>query len=279
MAEAKKGTLKETFVREGTGCLYMGTPEPILMAGEVIPGFEIFADYVNGAKQAEAVKVLVDVEELILAEEEPEENTATSDVKAAGDQNEEPDLETYILNSIMDIFYDDYDVSFSTLFETDDVFYSKVNAMNSDFAYLCDVLPNGYTICDDHFMHLFDINSTQTESFNIGTIDNPKNILLSSNLTHEEREKIIETLKKRQKVFAWSYEDMPGIDREIAEYKIPTYPHISSVKQKKRRLRPEWALLVKEEVEKQWRAKFMEVVDDTKWLANIVPVPKKDGRV
>ena len=54
---------------------------------------------------------------------------------------------------------------------------------------------------------------------------------------------------------------MPGIDREIIEHKIPTYPHMSPVKQKKRRLRPEWALLVKEEVEKQWRAKFLEVVD------------------
>ena len=48
-----------------------------------------------------------------------------------------------------------------------------------------------------------------------------------------------EIIEKRQKVFAWDYEDMPGIDREIAEHKIPTYPHISPVKQKKRRLRPE----------------------------------------
>ena len=27
------------------------------------------------------------------------------------------------------------------------------------------------------------------------------------------------------------------------------------------------------------KAKFLEVVDDTQWIANIVPVPKKDGRV
>ena len=59
-----------------------------------------------------------------------------------------------------------------------------------------------------------------------------------------------EIIKKRQKVFAWGYEDMPDIDREISKHRISTYPHISPVKQKKRRLRPEWALLVKEEVEK-----------------------------
>ena len=48
-----------------------------------------------------------------------------------------------------------------------------------------------------------------------------------------------EIIEKRQKVFAWDYENMPGIDREIAEHIIPTYPHISPVKQKKRILRPE----------------------------------------
>ena len=48
--EAKKGTLKTTFFREGTKYPYQGTPEPILMAREVIPGFEIFADHVNRGK-------------------------------------------------------------------------------------------------------------------------------------------------------------------------------------------------------------------------------------
>ena len=57
-------------------------------------------------------------------------------------------------------------------------------------------------------------------------------------------------LRKRQKVFAWGYEDMPRIDREIAEHIIPMYSHITSIKQKKKRLRLEWALLIKEEVEK-----------------------------
>ena len=58
-----------------------------------------------------------------------------------------------------------------------------------------------------------------------------------------------EVLLKRQKVFAWGYEDMPKIDREITEHRIPMHSHVMPVKQKKRRLRPEWALLIKEEVE------------------------------
>ena len=37
--------------------------------------------------------------------------------------------------------------------------------------------------------------------------------------------------------------------------------------------------MIKEEVEKWLKAKFVEVVEDTQWLANIIPVLKKDGRV
>ena len=197
--EAKKGTLKETFTRKGTTYPYKGTPEPILMDGEVILGFEIFADYVNKGKRVVADETSVIMEELVVAEEEPEEVVAIPESKATDDQNEESDLEAYVLNSIMDVFYDDYDVSFTALFETHDLFYSKVDAMKSDFAYLCDVSPNSYSVCDDHFMHMFGINSVQTESFNLGTNENPKNILLASDLTPEEREKMKEILKNDKK--------------------------------------------------------------------------------
>ena len=64
------------------------------------------------------------------------------------------------------------------------------------------MFPNGYSIYNDHFMHMFDINSLQTKSFNLGICDNPKNILIASNLTLNERLKMEEVLRKRQKVFA-----------------------------------------------------------------------------
>ena len=64
---------------EGASCPYKGTPEPILMAGKVIPGFEIFAKYVNGVKKANAEDI--PMEELILAEEELEEDVAASELK------------------------------------------------------------------------------------------------------------------------------------------------------------------------------------------------------
>ena len=51
------------------------------------------------------------------------------------------------------------------------------------------------------------------------------------------------------------------------------------VKQKLRRMKPQWTLKIKEEVEKQYNARFLRVVNYLEWLANVVPVPKKDGKV
>ena len=41
-----------------------------------------------------------------------------------------------------------------------------------------------------------------------------------------------------------------------------------------RRMKPEWTLKIKEEVEKQYNARFLRVVNYPEWLANVVPVPK-----
>ena len=46
-----------------------------------------------------------------------------------------------------------------------------------------------------------------------------------------------------------------------------------------RRIKPEWTLKIKEEVKKQYNAGFLRVVNYPEWLANVVPVPKKDGKV
>ena len=40
-----------------------------------------------------------------------------------------------------------------------------------------------------------------------------------------------------------------------------------------------WFVQVKEEIEKQVKAGFLKVIEYSDWLANIVPVAKKDGRV
>ena len=72
---------------------------------------------------------------------------------------------------------------------------------------------------------------------------------------------------------------MPGLDRDIAEHHISTYPKARPVKQKLCKVRPEWTEKIIEEIAKQIQPNFLEVVDYPQWLANIVPVLKKDGKV
>ena len=72
---------------------------------------------------------------------------------------------------------------------------------------------------------------------------------------------------------------MTGVDPSIAVHKIPTYPDNKPVKQKLRRMKPVWSPKIKEEITKLLETKFIEPVTYPSWLANIVPVPKKGGRV
>lgn len=65
--------------------------------------------------------------------------------------------------------------------------------------------------------------------------------------------------------------------QETRAHALPLDWSIKPVKQKLRRLKPEWSLKVKEEVVKQFNV--LRVVTYPEWLANIVPVPKKDGKV
>ncbi|RVW67504.1 Retrovirus-related Pol polyprotein from transposon 17.6 [Vitis vinifera] len=74
-------------------------------------------------------------------------------------------------------------------------------------------------------------------------------------------------------------EDMSGLDPSIVQHHLPILPHARPVKQKLRRLHPHWSLQVKEEIQKQLSVGFISVVEYPKWLANVVLVPKKDGKV
>ena len=104
-------------------------------------------------------------------------------------------------------------------------------------------------------------------------------IQVGNTLTTSEKDALVALLTEFKEVFAWSYEDMPGIDTDIVQHCIPTNPTMKPIKQKLRRMKPKWTLKIKEEVEKQYNAGFLRVVNYLEWLANVVLKPKKDGKV
>ncbi|XP_070036730.1 uncharacterized protein [Nicotiana tomentosiformis] len=72
---------------------------------------------------------------------------------------------------------------------------------------------------------------------------------------------------------------MTGLSTYVVAHKLPTNPVCPPVKQKLRKFKPDMSLKVKEEVTKQIKAKVLRVVEYPTWLANIVPVTKKDVKV
>ena len=117
------------------------------------------------------------------------------------------------------------------------------------------------------------------KSIDFGVPDHPREIRIGSSVSLDERSGLIDLLRSYLDVFAWSYEDMPGLDPTIVQHHLPILPHARPVKQKLRRLHPRWSLQVKEEIQKQISVSFLSVVEYPEWLANVVPVPKKDGKV
>ena len=89
--------------------------------------------------------------------------------------------------------------------------------------------------------------SDSTKWIYFGVPDQPREIRIGSSLSPDERSKLINKLRTYLDVFAWSYEDMPGLDPTIVQHHLPILPHARPVKQKLRRLHPRWSLQVKEE--------------------------------
>ena len=58
------------------------------------------------------------------------------------------------------------------------------------------------------------------ETINLGNDENPRLTKIGSTLNEIERKDLQELLMEFQEVFAWSYEDMLGIDPEIAQHHI-----------------------------------------------------------
>ena len=116
------------------------------------------------------------------------------------------------------------------------------------------------------------------ETINLGNNENPCLIKIGLTLNEKER-KDLQELREFQEVFAWPYEDMPRIDPEIAQHHINTHDRMVPVKQKLKRMRTEWLLKIKEEVTKQLKLGFIKPVHQAEWIANAVPIPKKDGNV
>ncbi|XP_028113909.1 uncharacterized protein LOC114311946 [Camellia sinensis] len=95
----------------------------------------------------------------------------------------------------------------------------------------------------------------------------------------EEKEPVISPTKEHKDCFAWSYNDLPGLDRLLVEHRPSVKPNFKPYKKKPRRMSPEVIQKVKKEIARLLKAGFIKTARYAKWLSNIVPVIKKNGKL
>ena len=88
------------------------------------------------------------------------------------------------------------------------------------------------------------------------------------------RQELITFLKGNRDIFAWSHEDMPGIDPSVMVHRLNVSPAFPSIRQRKRVFAPERDQAIAEEVRKLQEASFIREVYYPDWLANVVMVKK-----
>src|SRR3954469_19189514 len=115
------------------------------------------------------------------------------------------------------------------------------------------------------------------EEVNLGDRDQKRITYISAKLEPELKATVIKMLKENRDCFAWDYDEIPGLGRDLVELKLPIKEGKKPVKQTPRRFAPEIHSKIKAEVERLLRCKFIQTTRYVEWIANIVPVIKKNG--
>ena len=105
-----------------------------------------------------------------------------------------------------------------------------------------------------------------------------KPIKIRVNFPKDMKHELIALLKEFKEIITWSYQDMLGLDTEIVVHRILVKSECPLVWQALRRMKSEIILKIKE-VEKQLKASFHTATFYSDRATNIVPMPKKDGKV
>uniref|UniRef100_A0A2N9H877 Integrase catalytic domain-containing protein n=1 Tax=Fagus sylvatica TaxID=28930 RepID=A0A2N9H877_FAGSY len=109
------------------------------------------------------------------------------------------------------------------------------------------------------------------------SVDKP--VSISTSLSAVERACLISLLKEYQDVFAWKYDEMPGIDSGLVAHSLNVEPGTKPVVQPARTFHTEVEAQITQEVKKLLAAGFIKPIQHPRWLSNIVSVKKKNGQI
>ncbi|XP_024013387.1 uncharacterized protein LOC112087750 [Eutrema salsugineum] len=101
---------------------------------------------------------------------------------------------------------------------------------------------------------------------------------IGAKLEEPLRSKLLSLLKENINTFAWTAEDMSGINIDVTCHELNMDPSFKPIKQKRRKLGPERAKAVNDEVERLLKVGSIAEAKYPDWLANPVVVKKKNGK-
>nr|GEV78809.1 reverse transcriptase domain-containing protein [Tanacetum cinerariifolium] len=101
-------------------------------------------------------------------------------------------------------------------------------------------------------------------------------VIISKDLSVNEKSALIEVLKSRKKAIAWKLTNIRGIDLEFCSHKILLEDDFSPKVQSQRRVNPKIHDVFKKEVEKLLDARLIYPISDSPWVTPVHCVPKKE---
>ena len=70
----------------------------------------------------------------------------------------------------------------------------------------------------------------ETEIVNLGVGNERKEVKVGTGMTAPIHDELVALLRDYQDIFAWSYQDMPGLNPNIVQHRLPLNPDCSPVK-------------------------------------------------
>jgi hypothetical protein len=103
-------------------------------------------------------------------------------------------------------------------------------------------------------------------------------VLSRSQLSSEQEKTLLRFLFNNKDVFAWSSNDLCGVNRDVVEHSLNVDPAIRPMKQKLRKMSDDKAEDATNKVKRLLIARVIREVTYPEWLANTVMVKKANGK-
>ncbi|GJS59633.1 reverse transcriptase domain-containing protein [Tanacetum coccineum] len=100
-------------------------------------------------------------------------------------------------------------------------------------------------------------------------------VIISKDLSQDEKTSLINVLKNRKQAIAWKLSDIRGIDPEFCSHKILLEDDYEPSVQHQRRVNPKIHDVIKKEVEKLLDAGLIYPISDSPWVSPVHCVPKR----